>query len=478
MASQIELGSKVKFIGFEGEEPPTNGEYLEKGKVYEVISVNEEEDGNEESYNIGPIEIENPNYNPKKRNTKNNQPTQSITVDVFMSECKLVDGDQDEEEDADNETIEYDAAKKGDMVGVQDTDGEYTEGEIIKKSQRQLTILVSGDDGEEEVTYKKSEVEALYALADGEAEESEDEEGQDEEEQDEEEEEEEAPEPVKKKAAAKKAAAKKTAAKKTTAKKTTAKKTAAKEDKETADPELKGLIVLDDDQEDEEILGLIEEAGDDICGLAEELAEESVHADYKLGGVLSHVYRTKAYKEIKDGEFAGEKGFARYCDSELGVGYRKAMYLIKAYGVWRREGLSQEDFTAVGWTKVVKLLSVINEENAEELIELAKESNVPDLEETIRESYSAEGGTKGTKVKKVSFNFKLTEDAGVTVQDFFELAGEQLSLKDNNAIFEHIVMEWGQEHLDVASRKTKATKKTAAKKTAAKKATVRNTRGS
>ena len=190
MASQIELGSKVKFIGFEGEEPPTNGEYLEKGKVYEVISVNEEEDGNEESYNIGPIEIENPNYNPKKRNTKNNQPTQSITVDVFMSECKLVDGDQDEEEDADNETIEYDAAKKGDMVGVQDTDGEYTEGEIIKKSQRQLTILVSGDDGEEEVTYKKSEVEALYALADGEAEESEDEEGQDEEEQDEEEEEE------------------------------------------------------------------------------------------------------------------------------------------------------------------------------------------------------------------------------------------------------------------------------------------------
>ena len=214
MASQIEVGSKVKFIGFEGEEPPTNGEYLEKGKVYEVISVNEEEDGNEESYNIGPIEIENPNYNPKKRNTKNNQPTQSITVDVFMSECKLVDGDQDEEEDADNETIEYDAAKKGDMVGVQDTDGEYTEGEIIKKSQRQLTILVSGDDGEEEVTYKKSEVEALYALADGEAEESEDEEGQDEEEQDEEEEEEEAPEPVKKKAAAKKAAAKKTAAKK------------------------------------------------------------------------------------------------------------------------------------------------------------------------------------------------------------------------------------------------------------------------
>ena len=164
-----------------------------------------------------------------------------------------------------------------------------------------------------------------------------------------------------------------------------------------------------------------------------------------------------------------------FVENELKVGYRKAMYLIKGYGAWNKYGLTQEDFTAIGWTKAIQISDVMDSENAQELVELAKESSVNELKETIKESYVPEGKDTREVVKKVTFKFRLVEDQAATIQDYLEMAASQLEEKKLDAVFEHIVSEWATEHLDVSAMKKRGKAKAASKKTTSKKSTARKT---
>ncbi len=477
MAKQgIQVGSQVEFIGFSDEGPPDNGELLVVGEVYTVTQVIDEHEkpGMMDSYNVGPFETPNPNYNPDKRKSKNNRPTEQISVDLFPDECKLVEAkttrtkakakpaveqeEPEEEEQSDSAEIPFAEVVKGQIVSVVDTDGEVCEGEVIKKTKAVLGILM----GDEEITYKKAEiVEIMLAGVD--------EQTGPEEEEPEEQEEAPAKATVKKK---KTAAKKKTVTKKKTAakKKTSARvaKTATKSEEAEVDSDLKKIIVLTDEEDDEDIVALIAES-DDICGLAIDLAEDAATVDYRLAGVLYHVYVDKAYKELDGGAYAGNKGFELYADKELGVGYRKAMYLIKGYGSWNKLGLSSEDFTSLGWTKAVAVADVGTEDNIDDLMELASESSLTELRETIKESYSKEGKDTRDVIKKITFKFRLVEDAAAAVVEYLEMAGKQLQEKDDSKIFEQIVSEWAAEHLDVSKvsrtqKKTKAAATTSSRK--------------
>lgn len=341
-----------------------------------------------------------------------------------------------------------------------------------KTNPRTLTVAVFPE-----------EVEALEAEAEDEAEDEEVEEQQTA-----------APKTTKKRASKKKAATKKTVTKKKVAskKKAATKKAAApvEVDEEGGiydphtDPELKDMIILSDDEEDQEILTLVNEA-DDIVELAREQADEAAMSDYRLGGVLYHIKLQKSYKEVNGGEYAVKKGWESFLNKEIGIEYRKGQYLIDIYCKFNKFGIGHEAFATLGWTKASQISRVMTEDNAEDLVALAEDSTVSELKESISESYSHVGATKGTPVKKVTFKFRLVEDSGVTVRALLEQAMQSLGYENESEAFEHVITEWAQDHLDVtamkkaksAARKAKTAAKSDAEETKAPAKTSRSAAG-
>ena len=247
------------------------------------------------------------------------------------------------------------------------------------------------------------------------------------------------------KAAAKAAPAKKVAAKAAPVKTTkvvAGKKVKDKAEAAAAEEEDK-YGDLTEDRENEEVLALID--GADLDEVARELVEETSALDYKLGGVLFHIRKSKSYRDV-DARYNENKGFELYVQEQLGLEYRKAMYLIDIYYKFSMHGIDATKVSELGWTKCAKIAAVLTEDNADDLLELAATSTVEELKDAIKEGYTTEGGSVGDRKKKVTFKFKLFEDAATGVQETIEGVCKQMGFKDPSQAFEHIIMEWAAEH--------------------------------
>lgn len=235
------------------------------------------------------------------------------------------------------------------------------------------------------------------------------------------------------------------------------------EDKGSAEPT--GMELA---REDPEIIALVEDLSEDeLLDLAHDVVEEANSTEYKLGGVLYHVRQSGAYRTMEDGAYSGKGGLEAYINNELGMEYRKAMYLIEIYFNFNKFGVGSEVVSRLGWTKCKEIVRVMTEENAQELIEIAENSTVADLKDTIREDFVGDAATEGTRQtpkRRVTFKFRLFEDQAVGVEQIFAQAKEALGLEDDNQIFEHIATEWAGQNLDV--RAQQKSKRAAAKKKA------------
>lgn len=425
---QVDIGSKIIFTGFSQESvAPDNGDLLVKGQEYTVRSVNKPEEEDEEaSYNIF---IENPKFNSRKRESKNN--LKELRIDLYADEMQLIA--KKEQKVADAPTVSLENVKKGDIVTVTDEVGDFS-GKVFKSTK----IMLGLDDGSEQVIFKKKDISAIEFVP-----------------QDAEEAEVALVEEEEKKTVAKIQTKTKPKAKKETKKETKkeikAKPIIAEKQKVIDMEEDSNMLVLTEAEEDPDILDLVNNA-DNILELATDLAEDSAHIDYRLGGVLYHVNREKAYKTLSD-NYSGAQGFQTYVEAELRVGYRKAMYLIDIYAKWNKYGLDKEKVAEIGWTKAQEIARVMDEDNADILVELAENNSVSELKEAIRELSDKSGEEGREVVKKVTFKFRLVEDAGGAINNYIELAGQQLELKRVEDIFEHIITEWAQEHLDISKLK-------------------------
>ena len=381
----IKLGDVVAFLGF-SDSPPKHGELLEEGAEYEIAGVNEATDETEGSYRL---KVENPDYDPGRRKSKDNP--EFIEIDVFGDEVELA------------ETQPAKAKAKAEE-----------EAPAPKKRGRPKKVK---EETVEEVAPKKR--------------------GR--------------PKKVKEEVAEEQEAAPK---KRGRPKKLRDEQPAT----EHVDPDLRDMIILSPDEEDAEIVALINES-DDICALAEEASEESAATDYRLGGILYHVRLSGAYKDL-DEKYAAKGGFGVYVEERLSVGYRKSMYLIDIYAKWNKYGLPSEKVQEIGWTKAQEIARVMNADNAEELVELAEGNTVTDLKETIKESYVRKGEDTREVVKRVTFKFRLVENAAVAVREYFEMAKAHLGYDKDEDVFEAIVTEWAQEHLEVSkTRKVGSSKR-------------------
>lgn len=350
-------GQQVVFNGY-GDDVPEEERLLTEGETYEVLEVDAKE-------NTLSVHIDNPDFNPKKKESESN--AKSILVDVFFEE--VTEATEEEEPAAEEEAPAAAPARTRKPVAA----------------------------------------------------------------------------PAKETAKAAPAAAKTKAAPAAKGKAAPAAK-----GKAVAKPKVKEEPAEEEDalpaleNEDADILAMVEGA-DDILQLAEELVEEGAALDYKLGGVLYHVRLGGAYKTL-DKAYEENGGFGLYVKDKLNIEYRKAMYLIDIYYKFNQFGIDAAKVQELGWTKCSKIAAVMNETNAEELVELAEGSSVSELNDAIKEGYKEVGGEKGEKRRKVMFKFRLWEDQAAGVEEIINATAEAMGFKDLSDAFEHIVVEWAAEH--------------------------------
>ena len=375
------VGDMVEFLGY-SEETPESEQLLAVGTIYEVVEV--------EAVNEAVVvELENPDFNPKKKESEAN--AKMIRVDVFFDEVQLADGDGEAGAEAEAEA--------------------------------------------EEAKPAPTRAKAKPAVA----------------------------------APAAKAAAK-PAAKAATKAAAPAAKPAAKaatKGKAAAKPAAKGkaaAVEVEEDKypaladEDADILELVE-GSEDLVSLAQELSEDSAALDYRLGGVLYHIRLGKAYQAV-DKRYEENGGFGLFMKEQLNIEYRKAMYLIDIYYKFNLYGIDAAKVSELGWTKCSRIAAVMDGDNAEELVELAADSTLSDLSDTIKESYSKAAATpaSGERRKKIAFKFRLWEDQAESVKAILQGVTEQMGFKDPGDAFEHIITEWAAEHFSQAKKGKAATR--------------------
>lgn len=189
-------------------------------------------------------------------------------------------------------------------------------------------------------------------------------------------------------------------------------------------------------------------AAQDALTAAKSLSEQAEEAFFSLGGVLSHVHETEAYKTLtdEDGEpkYAGKKGFADYAFNELNVNYRKAMNLIAIYRKFRELELDEQRAIRIGWTKLREMIPVMEADNADDLLEYGEEHTRDEIVDHVKVTYVSADEEASKRVKKTRLTFNLFEGNTEVVQNALDAAKELGNVETPEQALVLICAEWGQ----------------------------------
>lgn len=373
---EIEVGMRVKFLGY-GEGVAEEDQLLTEGEIYEIVEI-DGESGNPV------VRFENPDFNPKKKETEDNPAF--FETEALPDEIEIVE----EEEAADpvQETAAAPAQGKGRAAAA--------------KTPAASKTAAAKETPAKGAAASKAKTEP--------------------------------------KAAASKPAAK-TPAKKTAA----APEPKEEEGNDDGLPELENedeevLALVSDAKDIDELVGVAQELEASVAasewklgGVLYHLRKDNAHLDIKdeKGKIV------KAYHE--------PGGFMQFMLDYFNIDYRKGMYLIEIYVNFTQAGIENpgEVVARIGWTKAQKIAKKLlgEDANVEELIELAEQNTVADLSAALVEQKEV-GGTSGEKKTRVTLKFRMWEDEGLSTKAIIEEAQSQLALKTLEEALAHIVNEW------------------------------------
>jgi hypothetical protein len=231
---------------------------------------------------------------------------------------------------------------------------------------------------------------------------------------------------------------------------------------------------------------VLEENGGDPLQAANYLQNAVVTNTLYLGGAIAELYKGQKFREYGDyadeevdGKAKAGSGWDKFCQDNLGISGRKAFGLITIYSNYAKlnEVIDLDEVFSdkkIGWVKLEYAASVINEKNAAEIIEAAKEQSVSDFKSTITTDYkSADGGTRsgGPKIKRVTLKAAFFEDQADGVTYVLEQAQKQFGFSNIENTLEAIILQWAAQNLN-ESQNAKASQLKRKKQTELKKAGV------
>lgn len=186
-----------------------------------------------------------------------------------------------------------------------------------------------------------------------------------------------------------------------------------------------------------------------ILEAAQKLYESTGEDLFYLGGLLA-----KLYHEQVDGKsmFAtygysdDVDGWNLFCFDKFGFKGRKGFYLKDIYIRYTSiPGFDFNKIREIGWSKAALLASTIDADNVEEKVEEAKSTSIRELKEKLQNA-NPEAGLRN---KQISFQFRLYADKADLVRNIITQVQSEFGYENPNDAFEHIVVEWAQDHLNV-----------------------------
>lgn len=237
----------------------------------------------------------------------------------------------------------------------------------------------------------------------------------------------------------------------------------SKEEEEEAAAANDDLPVLTVEQEDADVLAIVNESKD-LVATAQGLEGDIGRSEYRMGGVLYHIKRSKSFEELNP-VYKENAGFAAFLKDYLNIDYRKAMHLIEIYVTFSMLGIDDpaSKVAAIGWTKASKIVKPMNDaaNDPQELLTLAQENTVADLVIAIREQTVHVGGVKGEAKKRISMKFRFFEEEGISLVEILRAAREQQGLKNDDEALSYILADWAATNGGGLADVEKAPKQTA-----------------
>jgi len=166
-------------------------------------------------------------------------------------------------------------------------------------------------------------------------------------------------------------------------------------------------------------------------------AQHNIESGYlTLAKLLSESYHREYYAEW------GFKDFREYADAELGMHYRKAMYLVEIWDKVKSLNLSQAKVEKLGWTKMKDLAAILTAENAKEWMEKAAKMTSRELGEAVKVSRSPDRTAMGTVPHITTMKFSMGESEANIITEAIEEAKRLTSSDSAVVALEMICQEW------------------------------------
>jgi hypothetical protein len=138
----------------------------------------------------------------------------------------------------------------------------------------------------------------------------------------------------------------------------------------------------------------------------------------------------------------GFKDFREFCDSELGMHYRKALYLVDIWDKVKTLNLSRAKVEKLGWTKMKDIAQVVTAENAKEWMDKAEKMTTREVSEAVKVSRSPDRTATGTVPHITTMTLKMSEAETRVVMEAVEEA-KKMTQSDNTVVaLEMICQDW------------------------------------
>lgn len=167
------------------------------------------------------------------------------------------------------------------------------------------------------------------------------------------------------------------------------------------------------------------------------------HDYFRLGGILATVQQ-KGW--ALDG---GYENFRQYVESEAGIQYRKAMYLVGIYNGLSASGVAWSQVKGLGWTMLKELASILTPENVDEWVEIAKSMTVMQVQEYIKtksagankvdsSDYAAQADVKKTS----TITFKVHQDQKDAIREALDKNKHESGTEFDAVALENICIDY------------------------------------
>ena len=163
---------------------------------------------------------------------------------------------------------------------------------------------------------------------------------------------------------------------------------------------------------------------------------------FRLGGFLSTIQLNKYYTA------KGYETFHQFVEGEYGMKRRKAQYWMQIYDDLIESSVPWAKVKDIGWTKLRDLAPILTVENADEWVQRALSSTVPQLREAVAKAKAGSLPNSGItptddeKSNVTAFTVKMHDDQKMTIKEAIQKARTEAKTEYDGVALEAIALNY------------------------------------